>query len=112
MSSTHTSSEAVTPEMRVRIERMFGGDRLWALGFVVGLWLSYAFVFFAISAVNDDPNVTIAMVIAGAMVVLYNTASITAMINHYREDMNGIYGIDIRHLDEMRHDRQPSHHIG
>ncbi len=106
-----TPSEATTREMRHRIERMFGRDRIWALGFVVFLWLVYAFVFFAITAVNDDPNVTTVMIIAGALVVVYNTASIAAMIRHYKEDMDGIYSIDIRHLDEMRRNRKPSHHI-
>lgn len=111
VTNTTRPSEATSPEMRKRIERMFGSDRIWALVFVVILWLVYAFVFFAITAVNDDPNVTTAMVVAGLLVLVYNTASITAMVRHYREDMNAIYGIDIRHLDEMRHSKKPSQHI-
>lgn len=111
VTDSRSPTDSTSPEMRQRIERMFGGDRKWALIFVVFLWLVYAFVFFAITAVNDDPNVMTAMIVAGALVLVYNTASILAMIRHYREDMNAIYGIDIRHLDEMRQSKKPGHHI-
>lgn len=88
--------------MSARIEAMFRKDKLWALGFVVLLWLSYGFVFLAINSINADSSIRLALIIGGALVVLYNTASITAMIKHYVEDKENIYSIDIRHLDEMR----------
>ena len=94
-----------------RIDKMFMGDKIWACGFVVVLWLSYAFVFFAINAINTDNGIKIVMLVAGALVLLYNTASITSMIRHYAEDKKAIYAIDILHLDEMRHDRASRHHI-
>jgi thioesterase domain-containing protein len=37
-----------------------------------------------------------------ALVVLFNTVSITAMVRHYREEKERIYGLDIEHLDAMR----------
>lgn len=92
----------MSDNMSARIEAMFKQDRLWALGFVVLLWLSYGFVFLAIDSVNTDPTIRWALIIGGGLVVLYNTASIVAMIKHYVEDKENIYSIDIRHLDEMR----------
>ena len=89
-------------EMSRRIDAMFKKDRLWAYGFVVLLWLTYAFVFFASNAIIEDSGVRWSLIIGGALVLIYNTASITAMINHYVEDKENIYSIDIRHLDEMR----------
>ena len=88
-------------DMATRIEAMFKQDRLWAVGFVILLWLSYAFVFFAVDTVNDNSGIKLALMIAGGLVLLYNTASIAAMIRHYAEDKEDIYTIDIRHLDEM-----------
>jgi hypothetical protein len=40
--------------------------------------------------------------IAAFILVLFNTASITAMIRHYRNDKQHIYSVDIRHLDAGR----------
>ncbi len=34
--------------------------------------------------------------------LLFNTASIWAMISHYSEDKEFIYTLDIKHLDAMR----------
>jgi len=36
------------------------------------------------------------------LLLLFNTASITAMIRHYGNDKEHIYGVDIRHLDAGR----------
>ena len=85
-----------------RIDAMFNRDRLWAWGFVIFLWITYIFVFFAVDWVNDDGGIWLALLIGGGLVLLYNTASIASMIKHYGEDKEAIYGIDIRHLDEMR----------
>ena len=92
----------MSDNMNQRIEAMFSKDRLWAWGFVILLWCSYAYVFFAIDQIITDPGIRMALIIGGALVLLYNTASIGAMIKHYKEDKTSIYSIDIRHLDEMR----------
>lgn len=106
-----SSVGTITPELTRRIDSMFNGDKMWAIGFVIALWLTYAFVFFAINSINGDGAIMWAMVIAGALVLLYNTASILAMLKHYSEDKNFIYSLDIRHLDEMRRDKAPQHHV-
>jgi hypothetical protein len=40
--------------------------------------------------------------ISAFVLVLFNTASITAMIRHYSDDKEHIYSVDIRHLDAGR----------
>lgn len=42
------------------------------------------------------------LLFAGAVVLLFNTAAIVAMLRHYREDRDFIYGLDIKFLDEAR----------
>jgi len=101
----------LSPRMSQRIDSMYAADRLWALGFVLFLWATYFFVFFAIGGINQDESIFTAMLIGGALVLVYNTASILAMIKHYKEDKAYIYSLDIRHLDEMRHDKAASHHV-
>ncbi len=95
----------MSEDLSRRIDAMFNRDRLWAWTFVVVLWITYVLVFWGVVAVNSDGGITTAVVIGGGLVLLYNTASITAMIGHYAEDKQAIYGIDIRHLDEMRERR-------
>lgn len=84
-----------------RIDAMLSRDTLWAWSFVILLWCSYAYVFFAISPIIVDEGIRIVLMIGGALVLVYNTASIGAMIKHYKEDKEAIYSIDIRHLDDM-----------
>lgn len=92
----------MTEEMSGRIDAMYARDRLWAWSFVIVLWVTYVFVFFAVQWFNGDNGITLALLIGGALVLLYNTASIASMIKHYADDKHAIYSIDIRHLDEMR----------
>jgi len=36
------------------------------------------------------------------MVLLFNTAAILAMVNHYKHDKTYIYSLDIRHLEKLK----------
>ena len=89
-------------DLQSRIDRMFARDRLWAAGFVLVLWLVVFFVLLAVRSYMPNPNIEIVCWIAAAVLVLFNTASITAMIRHYADDKQHIYSVDIRHLDAGR----------
>lgn len=80
---------------------MFSGDRVWAFGAVLVLWSIYGFVFYKLLANPSADGVLLALAIAGGFVLLFNTASIVAMITHYAHDKEHIYGLDIYYLDEM-----------
>jgi hypothetical protein len=77
-------------------------DVLVAWAFVIGLWFSIIFV--ALATWNLAPNGTARtiLLIAGGVVLLFNTAAIIAMLRHYREDRDFMYGLDIKFLDEAR----------
>ncbi len=70
--------------------------------FVIGLWL--AIIFVAVTTWDLAPNgqARVLLLIAGAVVLLFNTAAILAMLKHYRDDRDFIYGLDIKFLDESR----------
>lgn len=85
-----------------RIGSMFNSDCLWASGLLLALWLLYAFVFYEVWPSTGDSNVSLALAISGGLVLLFNTASIVAMIRHYAEDKSHIYGLDLYYLDIMR----------
>ncbi len=85
-----------------RIERMYRGDRAWALLALLALWLTILFVFFEVVSTIDSPGVTIALAVGAGLVLLLNTASIMALMKHYAEDKQHLYGLDIHYLDEMK----------
>ena len=85
-----------------RMQTMFAGDRRWALFAIVVLWLTYAFVFWKVMPNVVDGPVLIALAVSGTLVLTFNTAAILAMISHYAEDKENIYGLDIHYLDAAK----------
>ena len=96
-------------DFKGRINAMFGRDRLFGWAFVVILWVTYVFTYWAIMVAWDSPSkgeVQIALIISGLAVLVYNTLSIGAMIKHYSEDLEFIYSVDLRHLDALKEARK------
>ncbi len=89
-------------DMPTRIQAMFERDRLWASAFVVVLWLVVMFVILAVRPYIANKLIEVVCWVSAALLVLFNTASIVAMIRHYSDDKENIYSVDIRHLDAGR----------
>lgn len=89
-------------DLTKRIEAMHKRDMLVAWAFVIGLW--FAVIFVALGTWNLAPSSTARTILlcAGGVVLLFNTAAILAMLRHYREDRDFMYGLDIKFLDEAR----------
>jgi hypothetical protein len=85
-----------------RIATMHRSDVRIAWAFVIGLWVAVIFV--AIATWNFAPSggARVLLLIGGAIILLFNTAAIMAMLRHYREDRDFMYGLDIKFLDEAR----------
>lgn len=77
-------------------------DVLVAWAFVIGLWLAMIFVAIATWDLAPTGAARILLLIGGAIVLVFNTGAILAMLRHYREDRDFIYGLDIKFLDEAR----------
>jgi hypothetical protein len=82
-----------------RIDRMYERDRMGAYAMVALLWIVTLFVLWMSWPYMQETGVRIVALIAAALVLVFNTASIAAMINHYAEDKDFIYGLDIAQLD-------------
>lgn len=85
-----------------RIEAMHKRDIIVAWAFVLGLWFSIIFVAMATWSLAPSGAARIILLIAGAVILIFNTAAILAMLRHYREDRDFIYGLDIKFLDAAR----------
>ncbi len=92
-------------DLNRRIEAMYRGDRLGAWLFVAALWVAILFVLFMSWPHIPDQGVRIVVVIAAAAVLIFNTASVAAMLRHYAEDKDFIYRLDIQHFDTMKKER-------
>jgi hypothetical protein len=89
-------------DLNSRIEAMHRSDTRVAWGFVIGLWLAIIFVTWGTWNLAPTPAERVLLLIGGALVLLYNTAAILAMLRHYREDRDFMYGLDIKFLDEAK----------
>ena|SRR5690349_9384597 len=89
-------------DIKSRIQRMFMQDCCMAYVDVILLWAAILFVLVSILQIVQDSNIRLAMYIASAMLLLFNTASVMAMTRHFAEDKQFIYGLDIKHLDANR----------
>ena len=89
-------------DLSQRIEAMHKRDVMVAWTFVIGLW--FAIIFVALATWNLAPSGAARTILlcAGAVVLLFNTAAILAMLRHYREDRDFMYGLDIKFLDEAK----------
>jgi MFS superfamily sulfate permease-like transporter len=89
-------------DLNQRIEAMYQGDKRGAWLLVALLWIVILFVLFMSWPYIPDNGVRIVVLIAAAAVLIFNTASIAAMVKNYEEDKAFIYGLDIKNLDEAR----------
>jgi len=89
-------------DLNSRIEAMYSRDVKIAWAFVAGLWFAVLFVMYATWDLAPEGPWRYVLMIGGAAVLLFNTASIGTLVRHYKEDKQFIYGLDIKHLDEMR----------
>ena len=89
-------------DLNQRIEAMYQGDRRGAWLFVLALWVTIIFVLVMSWPYIPDTGVRVVVLIAAVVLLIFNTASMAAMLRHYAEDKRFIYGLDIQHLDATK----------
>ena len=89
-------------DLNNRIEAMHRRDVQVAWAFVIGLWLAIGFVALATWNLAPSGGARALLLVGGAIVLVFNTAAIMAMLRHYRDDRDFMYGLDIKFLDAAR----------
>jgi hypothetical protein len=89
-------------DMQQRIEALYRSDVRGSVLLIVCLWATILFVLLMTWAYIPDSGIKLVVVIAAAAVLIFNTAAILAMLNHYKEDKDFIYGLDIKNADAFR----------
>jgi hypothetical protein len=93
------------PASDPRIDTMHRRDVGIAWAFVIGLWFAIVFVLWATWDVAPSRAARTVLLIGGLVVLVFNTAAIVAMLAHYREDRDFIYGLDLKFLDALKSGR-------
>jgi hypothetical protein len=101
-----THEVTVDAHLMTRIDRMHSRDRAGLIIFVTVLWCTMLFALVTIWPYIAVPAIRIILATACGLVLVFNTAAILAMLRHYQEDKHFIYGLDLKHLDEMRERRR------
>lgn len=86
-------------DLQTRIDRMFKQDCMMAWVDVLLLWVAVFFVLYFILQIVQDPSIRLVMYISSFALIIFNTASVSAMHKHLSDDKQFIYGLDIKHLD-------------
>ena len=89
-------------DLNQRIEAMYRSDVRGAWLLVICLWVVVLFVLFMTLPFIHDTSIKAIVVVAAGAVLIFNTASITAMVRHYAEDKEFIYRLDIENLDAAK----------
>ena len=88
------------------IASMVSKDRLIALGFVVLLWVSIAFVLLTMGDVIATDGVRTVLIVAALIQVVLVTGGVMSLIRHADAERERIYGPDLDHSDHNRAARQ------
>ena len=89
-------------DLQRRIEALYRSDVRGSALLIVCLWATILFVLIMTWPYIPDSGIKIVVAIAAAAVLIFNTAAILAMINHYKEDKDFIYSLDIKNADAAR----------
>ncbi|MER8654150.1 MULTISPECIES: hypothetical protein [unclassified Mesorhizobium] len=89
-------------DLQQRIEALYRSDLRGSALLIICLWATILFVLVMTWPYIPDTGIKIVVAIAAAAVLIFNTAAILAMVNHYKEDKDFIYGLDIKNADAAR----------
>lgn len=97
------SSYYRSAEFKTRMDSMFKRDCIFAIVFVVVLWLTYGFVYFMISPLDVITGaMNFVLAVGGLMVCVFNLMGVIFLVRNNSRNKELIYTIDLRHLDAVR----------
>jgi uncharacterized protein YhhL (DUF1145 family) len=89
-------------DLQQRIEALYRSDLRGCALLIICLWVTILFVLVMTWPYIPDAGIKVVVAVAAAAVLVFNTAAILAMVSHYKEDKEFIYGLDIKNADAFR----------
>jgi hypothetical protein len=99
---TLEKGEKPMADLQQRIEALYRSDVRGSVLLIVCLWATILFVLIMTWPHIPDMGIKVVVAAAAAAVLIFNTAAILAMVNHYKDDKAFIYGLDIKNADAFR----------
>jgi hypothetical protein len=87
-------------DVRRQMQSMLERDRLMAYGFVIAMLVVLPFILIVIWDDVPSDSIRVVLVAACAVVLVYNVASMVALVRNYRRDRDFVYRRDVAHLRE------------
>ncbi len=94
--------QAAEESVLAQMETMYRRDVQMAAVFVVLLLIIIPFVIVALWSLMPDAATKVVLIAAGAVLLVYNIASMLNLVRNYRRDKDFIYRRDVAHLREIR----------
>ena len=98
--------EAAEASIRAEMHTMYQRDAAMAVTFVVLLVVTIPFILIALWQVMPDAATKLVLLASGAVLLVYNIASMLNLVRNYRRDKDFIYRRDVAHLREIKVVRQ------
>lgn len=97
----HPQDRETERAVQGQMDTMYQRDRWMAIASVVAMLVVLPFVYIAL--LNNMPGTGTKVVLAASCLVLlvYNVASMLALVRNYRRDKDFIYRRDVAHLTEL-----------
>ena len=89
-------------DLNQRIEDMYRSDVRGAWLLLAFLWIVVVFILVMSWSLIPDGTVRVVSLLSALVLLIFNTASIVAMVRHYAEDKEFIYGLDIKTSDAIK----------
>ena len=88
--------------VQAQMETMFQRDRWMAIISVVGMLIVLPYVYIALLDNMPGTGTKVVLAVACLVLLVYNVASMLALVRNYRRDKDFIYRRDVAHLREVR----------
>jgi hypothetical protein len=96
----HPHDSGADAEVQRQMESMLSRDRIMAYGFVVAMLVVLPFILIAVWDDVPTTGIKVVLIASCAVVLIYNVASMVALVRNYRQDRDFVYRRDVAHLRE------------
>jgi archaellum biogenesis protein FlaJ (TadC family) len=93
--------QAAERSIQEQMEKMYQRDRWMAIASVVAMLIVLPFVYVALLENMPGTGTKVVLAAAGVVLLIYNVASMLALVRNYRRDKDFIYRRDVAHLREL-----------
>jgi archaellum biogenesis protein FlaJ (TadC family) len=93
--------QAAERSIQEQMDTMYQRDRWMAIATVVAMLIVLPFVYVVLLENMPGTGTKVVLAVSGIVLLVYNVASMLALVRNYRRDKDFIYRRDVAHLREL-----------